>query len=297
MVQTIYGFMKESDNSFCSRKKFEEILGYDLFDVMYNGPAERLNQTIYTQPAVLTASIMIWNYMKSFNPFGDLHIACVAGHSIGEYAALVASGCLSFESALRLIKVRAAAMAETSPDNGAMCALLGSDAQIVLQAIGQVCGVDEKLCTIANYNCPGQIVISGIREYVEKVRDAAISMGAKKGVMLSVSGPFHSPWMQPASERLEEAVSGVEFFTPQIPVVSNVTGDIADDWRTLLPLQIKSPVLWERSVQTMVDLGVDTFIEVGNGNVLTGISKRCVPDKTFISLQTSHDVAQFMQTV
>jgi [acyl-carrier-protein] S-malonyltransferase len=297
MGQTIYGFVDKfvGAQCFCTKQKFFDILGYDLFGVMFNGPAEKLNQTIYTQPAVLTASIMIWNYMKSFEQFNRLNIACVAGHSIGEYAALVASGCITLEDALRLIKVRAAAMAEASPSDGAMCAILGSDEETLRRVILQVCSEDKKLCAIANYNCPGQIVISGIRAYVEKVRDAAIAMGAKKGVMLSVSGPFHSPWMQPASERLEEAVSDVDFSPTQIPVVSNVTGNVANDWQTLLPLQVKSPVLWNASIQAMVNLGVNVFVEVGNGNVLSGISKRCAPDKTFISLQTFDDVTHFMK--
>ncbi|MDR0631006.1 MAG: ACP S-malonyltransferase [Holosporales bacterium] len=295
MARTIY-----DHNITKTAELADRIFGSKLTDVMFNGPAEKLNQTRYTQPAILTASVMILEYMRSF---GEVDVICAAGHSIGEYSALVAAGVMSFETALSLVKIRADAMDEASPKNperdtplGAMSAILGGDVDILSEIINDLCSDDELLCSIANYNCPGQIVITGLREYVEQVCERAISNGAKKGVMLPVSGPFHSKWMQPAAERLTHALAAIRLEPPNFPVISNVTGQptALEDVKKLLPRQVVAPVRWSDCMETMVKLGADTFIEIGSGNVLSGISKRCAPDKTFVSLQTTSDVEAFM---
>jgi [acyl-carrier-protein] S-malonyltransferase len=287
--------------------KANEILGYDLSEIMFCGPAEILNKTQYCQPAILTANVMIWDAFVRRN---GVVPSCVAGHSVGEYAAFVASGAMSFEVALHLIKIRAEAMDKASPKDasgepaGAMCAILGADKDVVARAIreyfdeegsvntggedGQGQGGEDKRCSIANYNCPGQVVITGLYEDVVAVREVAIGLGAKKGIMLPVSGPFHSKWMQTAAEHLRRAASSVQIFVPKIPIISNVTARpilTPEEIRGLIPIQVTSPVLWEDSIATMVDMGVCTFIEIGNGNVLTGISKRCAPSMSFISVQ------------
>jgi [acyl-carrier-protein] S-malonyltransferase len=180
-----------------------------------------------------------------------------------------------------------------------MCAVLGSDVDILAEIIGDVCDGDESLCSIANYNCPGQTVITGLREYVDKIRELAMSRGAKKCVMLPISGAFHSKWMQPATERLTHALTDMTLGSPTIPIISSVTGQpvASDSIKTLLPTQVMAPVRWSDCMATMVEMGADVFVEVGSGNVLTGISKRCAPEKTFISLQTANDVEAFMSAM
>ncbi|MDR1207719.1 MAG: ACP S-malonyltransferase [Holosporales bacterium] len=294
MAKTIY------DRGFTQTVKIaDRVFGSSLTDVMFNGPEDQLNQTIYTQPAILTASVMIWEYVQSF---GALNIICAAGHSVGEYSALVAAGVMSFEVALSLVKIRASAMAEASPRDpsgaplGAMCAVLGGELDVLAKIINEVCHEYESLCSIANYNCPGQTVITGLREHVDKVRDIAISRGAKKCVMLPISGAFHSKWMMSATERLSDELADMNFEKPTFPIISSVTGKriASDSLNILLPTQVIAPVRWSECMDTMVKMGADVFIEVGSGSVLTGISKRCAPEKTFISMQTANDVETFM---
>jgi [acyl-carrier-protein] S-malonyltransferase len=307
MAKTIYeGFSRAIAD------EASAILGYDIADIMFNGPAETLNQTQYSQPAILTASVMILDAIahikgpqilaasKERGRFAaGARLACVAGHSVGEYAALVASGCVSFETALKLLQVRGRAMDEASPKDasgaalGGMCAILGLDADAIGRIIREHCDDDEQRCAIANCNCPGQIVITGLKADVDAVGNAALASGAKRAVQLSVSGPFHSKWMQPAADRLLAEFAAVALENPQIPVISNVTAQpmtSKDDVRRLMPKQVISPVLWEDCVHTMGDMGVERFFEIGNGTVLSGISKRCIQDKTFVSIQNLDDV-------
>jgi [acyl-carrier-protein] S-malonyltransferase len=296
MAKTIYDCRFTKTAELANR-----VFGNHLTDVMFNGPEDTLTQTTYTQPAILTASVMIWEYIKSF---GKLNVTCAAGHSVGEYSALVAAEVISFETALSLVKIRANAMDEASPRDpkngtplGAMCAILGTETDVLIEIITNVCHEDELLCSIANYNCPGQAVITGRREYVEQIRDIAITRGAKKGVMLPVGGAFHNKRMQPASDQLAHALVDMKMEPPKFPVISNVTGQqtALDNLKTLLPAQVVAPVRWSACMNTMVEMGANVFLEVGSGNVLTGISRRCAPEKTFISLQTADDVDAFMR--
>jgi [acyl-carrier-protein] S-malonyltransferase len=282
-------------------KMINEKVNFPLLDMMFNGPIEKLNQTKYTQPAAFIASIMLLLTLEKF--CGEAFwkdVVCVAGHSVGEYAAMVASGCLSIEDALDLIKVRAIAMEESSPKNdqnepiGGMHAILGCNKEIIEEIIEKNYAKDAKRCAIANYNCPGQIVVTGLlEEGINVACQLALEHGARKHVRLNVSGPFHSQWMEPARLRLMDMISNIMFSQCKVPVISNVNAQAitsTEDFNRLIPLQVISPVRWEECVNTMVRMGVDTFVEIGAGKVLSGISRYCAPDKCFISIQTIEDV-------
>ncbi|MDR2464310.1 MAG: ACP S-malonyltransferase [Holosporales bacterium] len=281
-------------------ERINEKFDIPLLDIMFNGPIEKLNQTKYTQPAIFIVSVTLLHTLEKFckEAFWK-NVVCVAGHSVGEYSALVASGCLQLESALELVRIRAIAMEEASPKDdqntslGSMSAILGCDKKIIEEIIVEHCSSNTKRCTIANYNCPGQIVITGLLDDVETVCSRALECGAKKCVKLNVSGPFHSQWMETASKRLKEAIEDITFATCKVPVISNVTAHAmttAEDFKRLLPIQVTSPVMWNECMDTMVKMGVDTFVEIGSGKVLSGISKHCATDKRFISIQTAEDI-------
>lgn len=284
-------------------EKANHSLGYSLTNLMFYGPSEKLNQTRYTQPAIFITSVMLLKALEAFygNNFYS-KIFCVAGHSIGEYAALAATDSLPFNQLLDLIQTRAIAMEEASPKDqmglpkGVMCALLGVDKEKLVPLIKEQFGEDPYHCVIANDNCPGQVVITGIREDVEKIRDIALEQGAKKGVILPVSGPFHSAWMQPAVDILCEKLKHLTLKNCRMPLISNVTAQpitLASDLKNFIPQQVASPLRWQESIDTMVKMGINTFVEVGNGQILTGISRRCAPKSHFLSIQTSEDVRQF----
>lgn len=276
----------------------DDLLGYRLSTLMFEGPVERLNTTRFTQPALFVTSVMILKAWEALYPQARAQIACVAGHSVGEYAALVAAQVLPFEEALALLSTRAEAMekacpvAEDGQPLGAMCAILGGDLEALIKHLQ---GYDPKRCALANDNCPGQVVITGQREDVETVRDWAVEQGARKGVMLAVSGPFHSAWMAPAETALRTESEGKTFATATVPLISNVTSEAVTEpevIKALLPRQVVSPVRWRQSLATMQALDAKTFIEMGCGQVLTGLAKRTVEGQ-FLSLQTAEDLRAF----
>lgn len=295
MGQSVYHAFPEA-RALISRAN--AVLGYPLEKLLFEGPIERLNQTAFTQPALFVTSVMTLLALKSQHP--ALCPTCVAGHSVGEYAALVASGVLSFEDALALIMVRAQAMDDASPKNvegepeGAMCAILGGNLATLTEHLNATFAKHPERCALANDNCPGQVVLTGRRPDVEEVRDWAMEHGARKGVMLSVSGPFHSCWMRPAEDALRAQVEHLSFHEANPPLISNVTAHpvtSAATLKDLLPKQVTSPVLWRESMETMRNLGVETFIEVGPGKVLSGLAKRCIPEARVFSIQTAEDIA------
>lgn len=276
----------------------DSVLGYPLSQIMFEGPMEQLSQTIYTQPAIFTASMMA---LAAYREHSGEEPSIVAGHSIGEISALCAAGCLGFTDALRLVNVRAQAMNMASPTNpdgtagGAMCALLGLDIEEVMQVVAGVNGE----CYIANDNCPGQTVISGERAAVEAARDAAINAGAKRGVMLAVSGPFHSPYMRPAAEAVGHFLATITFQDATIPVVSNLTAQPTTDARTLkqnLISQIHSPVRWRESAERIEAAGVGYAVEAGNNKILAGLFKRCTPDLPVFPLQNPTDLTALLES-
>lgn len=254
----------------------DEALGFSLSNLIFEGPETELKQTSNTQPALLTASTAL---LEAFKEKG-IHADYVAGHSLGEYSALVAAGVLTFTDAVQIVRARGQYMEEAVPGGqGAMAAVLGADRE----ALGGLCReVSESghAVELANINCPGQIVISGVKEGVAAVSERVKEAGGKRAIALEVSGPFHSSLMKGAADKLADKLSTVTFSPASIPVVANVTARPAEDgqFQELLTTQVYSPVLWEDSVTWLIAQGVDTFIEIGSGNVLTGLIKKT--DKT-----------------
>lgn len=246
-------------------EKANEILGFRITDIMFQGTAEELKETKVTQPAVFLHSVILAKTLENFKP--DM----VAGHSLGEFSALVANGALSFEDGLKLVSQRALAMqkaCEMKPST--MAAVLGLDDKIV----EDICTTIDGIVVAANYNCPGQLVISGEFSAVEKACEAMKIAGAKRALLLPVGGAFHSPMMEPARSALAIAIEATTFATPTCPVYQNVTATAvssADDIKKNLIIQLTAPVRWTQSVQQMIKDGATRFIEVGPGKVLVGL--------------------------
>ncbi|WP_144509286.1 ACP S-malonyltransferase [Bacillus sp. FJAT-22090] len=264
----------ESDKE--SKKYYEqadEVLGFSLSSIMLEGPAEELTKTYNAQPALLTTSTMVARKLVEAGISPDY----TAGHSLGEYSALVASNVLSFEDAVLLVHKRGLFMNEAVPaGEGAMAAILGLDKEALNEVTKKV-SENGNTVQVANLNCPGQIVISGTAAGVEEASVKAKEAGAKRAIPLVVSGPFHSELMRPAAEQLDAAISSIDLKEAVIPVISNVTASSVTEAATiknLLVEQLYSPVRWEESVQQMIELGVTVFIECGPGKVLSGLVKK-----------------------
>lgn len=244
-----------------------DILGYDLQKLCFEGPQEELTDTRHAQPALLTVGVLHWLQAQSDGIVAQM----TAGHSLGEYAALVAAGALSFESALRLVQQRAELMA--GAPHGAMAALIGLADDKVLDVLQNT----EGTVVAANFNSPGQIVISGAPEAVENAMSAAKSAGAKMTVKLQVSGAFHSPLMQEAGAQMSQLIEAAPFHDAQIPVYQNTTAKPATsaaDLKTALRDQMTNPVRWTQTIQNMITDGAGQFYELGPGNVLAGLVRR-----------------------
>ncbi len=251
------------------------ILGYDVAQLCFDGPAERLNLTEHTQPALLVSSAAA---LKALEPAG-LQPAAVAGHSLGEYSAIYAAGGLSFRDAVGLVQKRGRYMAEAvPPGTGLVAALLGLSADAVKAACEEAATVG--VVAAANFNSPGQVVIAGEKAAVERAIEIAKARGCKKAIPLPVSVPVHTPLMQRAADRLSVEFDGVTWRDLTVPLVNNAEAVVlqrSEDIRSSLIRQLPSSVRWEESVQTMARLGVTTFVEIGPGTVLTGLVKRIVP--------------------
>ncbi|MGG5505384.1 MULTISPECIES: ACP S-malonyltransferase [unclassified Myroides] len=249
-----------------------DILGFNITDIMFEGTAEQLKETKVTQPAVFLHSVILAKTIENFKP------EMVAGHSLGEFSALVANGTLAFEDALRLVAQRAMAMqkaCEITPST--MAAVLGLEDAIV----EQVCSEIEGVVVAANYNCPGQLVISGETTAVEKACDKLKEAGAKRALLLPVGGGFHSPMMEPARTELAAAIEATTFNQPTCPVYQNVPAAAVNDPEVIknnLIVQLTAPVKWTQSVQQMIADGASSFTEVGPGKVLTGLIKKIDKD-------------------
>ena len=255
-------------------RRFEEAseaLGFDLGEVVGNGPAERLNQTEVTQPALLTAGVAlldVWRRRNGAEP------EIVAGHSLGEYSALVAAGSLQFATAVVLVHERGKSMQGAVPaGQGAMAAILGLNDEVVEECCREVDGI----VTPANYNSPGQVVIAGAADAVANAIDACKARGARRAVPLDVSVPSHCALMAPAGETLAELLAEADIRDPRIPVVQNHSAAVATDRATIrdnLLRQLVSPVRWSASIRTMAGSGAGVFVECGPGNVLAGLARR-----------------------
>ncbi len=256
------------ENSELAKSLFEkanEILGFRITDIMFEGTAEELKETKVTQPAIFLHSVILAKTIENFKP------EMVAGHSLGEFSALVANGVLSFEDGLRLVSQRALAMqkaCEIQPST--MAAVLNLDDKIV----EDICASIDGIVVAANYNCPGQLVISGEYKAVELACEKMKEAGAKRALILPVGGGFHSPMMEPAREKLAKAIENTVFSTPICPVYQNVTATAVSDSAEIkknLITQLTAPVKWTQSVQQMIKDGATLFTEVGPGKVLAGL--------------------------
>lgn len=250
-------------------EKANEILGFRITDIMFSGSDEELKQTKVTQPAVFLHSVI-----QTIVLGNDFEPAMVAGHSLGELSALTAAGALSFEDGLKLVCKRALAMQEACElQQSAMAAVLGLADEVVEKICNDV-NAQGDIVVAANYNCPGQVVISGTVQGVNKACEALKAAGAKRALPLNVSGAFHSPLMQPAKEELEKAINGTTFNTPRCPVYQNVDAQphtSPEEIKTNLIAQLTAPVRWTSAITNMINDGATEFIECGPGNVQQGL--------------------------
>lgn len=266
--------------------KASELAGFDMKKICFE-ENEEINITEYTQAAMLTVSVAILAAMKEQSfPWADI----TAGLSLGEYSALVASGIMSFEDSCRIIRKRGIYMQEAVPQGlGGMTAVLGLDYQVIEDVLATV---TNGIVQIANYNCPGQIVISGEIAAVEKAGELLKKAGAKRVVPLKVSGPFHSSMLEPAGEKLYKELETIKINSIRIPYIANVTAQVVDDpadVRGLLKTQVSSSVRWQQSIELMISMGVDTFIEIGPGKTLSGFMKKIDRNKKTMNIATMED--------
>jgi [acyl-carrier-protein] S-malonyltransferase len=252
-----------------------DALGYDLWALVQNGPAEDLNQTHRTQPALLASSVAIW---RVWQEQGLAQPALVAGHSLGEYSALVCAGVIDFKEAIKLVELRGQLMQEAVPAGvGAMYAIIGLDDESIAKACEEA--AQGEVVSPVNFNSPGQVVIAGNKAAVERAGALCKEAGAKRALPLPVSVPSHCALMKPAAEKLAVALEAIEFNAPSVPVINNV--DVAAETdpakiKDALVRQLHSPVRWTEGVEKMSDQGVEKLLELGPGKVLTGLTKRIV---------------------
>ena len=260
-------------------------LGYDLWALTQEGPAELLNQTDKTQPAILTASVALWRLWQAE---GGAQPAFVAGHSLGEYSALVAAGSLAFADAVKLVELRGQLMQQAVPaGQGGMAAILGLDDDTVRAACAEA--AQGEVVSAVNFNAPGQVVIAGAAAAVARAIEACKARGAKRAMALPVSVPSHCELMRPAAEKFAAAVEGIAWQVPQIAIVQNASAQVPADLAVLkqdLLQQLYSPVRWVESVALLAERGVTELVECGPGKVLGGLNKRCAKGVNTHNLDT-----------
>ena len=263
-----------------------EALSFDLWHLVSQGPMEKLGLTEYTQPAILTASVALYRAFTEFNAFQP---SAGAGHSLGEYSALVSAGTLSLADGVRLVRQRGAAMQDAVPVGvGAMAVVMGLADGVVTDTCNSISSTDSFVDGV-NFNAPGQVVIAGHAAAVEAAVAALKDAGARRAVSLPVSAPFHTPLMKPAAEAMQQAFEDVNWSTPQYPVVSNVDGSLqtnVNSIRESLVKQISAPVLWTKCMATLRESGCNHFVECGPGSVLSGLSKRIDKSIPIKSIET-----------
>lgn len=270
MLSTLAAEFSEVEATY---REAAEVLGYDLWDIVQNGPADKLNSTDITQPAMLAAGVAVWRVWQAR---GGAQPVVLAGHSLGEYTALVCGGSLAFTDAIKLVAERGRLMQVAVPvGTGAMAAVLGLEDDVVRQACSDAAA--GEVLEAVNFNSPGQVVVAGNKAAVERVVDVAKERGAKRALLLPVSVPSHCALMQPAADQLASVLKDVAIQAPSIPVINNA--DVAspnepDAIRDALVRQLYSPVRWVETIQKMASDGVDRLIECGPGKVLVGLNKR-----------------------
>ncbi|MEM8700491.1 MAG: ACP S-malonyltransferase [Pseudomonadota bacterium] len=274
---------------------FDEVdaaLGQKLSDIMWNGPEDALTLTANAQPALMAVSLATMRVLEAKGLDLTSSVAFVAGHSLGEYSALAAAGSLDIATTARLLRVRGDAMQNAVPVGaGAMAALLGLDFELAAEIAEEA--AQGEVCQAANDNAPGQVVVSGHLAAVERAVEIAKAKGARRAVMLPVSAPFHCSLMAPAADAMSEALANAEIVSPAVPLVANVlAGPITDpaDIRARLVEQVTGTVRWRESVLWLASQGVDTFVEVGTGKVLTGMVRRISKESTGMAVNTPEDI-------
>ncbi|MCA8940395.1 MAG: ACP S-malonyltransferase [Planctomycetes bacterium] len=281
-------------------ERADEALGFGLSKLCFEGPAEELNRTDVSQPAILAHSWAVVEALKTSDKGMQLleNASASAGLSLGEYTALAAAGAIAWEDALRLVRARGTYMQEACDAKpSTMASILGLDREPLEAACASV--RDKGVCVLANFNADGQIVIAGDIEAINAACEAAKEAGAKRAIPLSVAGAFHSPLMEPARERLAAEIDGISIKDPEIPVVANVTAKpvtTADEARRLLVAQLTSPVMWADSMQLLVDEGYQAFYELGPGTVLAGLLKRVAREQTKVSIGSGADLNAFLES-
>ncbi|WPO98757.1 ACP S-malonyltransferase [Pseudomonas sp. HR96] len=267
-----------------------DALGYDLWALTQEGPAESLNQTDKTQPAILTASVALWRLWLAE---GGAAPAFVAGHSLGEYSALVAAGSLNLADAVKLVERRGQLMQEAVPaGQGGMAAILGLEDADVIAACAEA--ANGEVVSAVNFNSPGQVVIAGSKAAVERAIEACKARGAKRALPLPVSVPSHCALMKPAAERFAESVQAIAWQAPQIPLVQNVSAQVVRDLETLkrdLLAQLYMPVRWVETIQCLAAQGATRLVECGPGTVLAGLNKRCAEGVSTANINTPEAIA------
>jgi [acyl-carrier-protein] S-malonyltransferase len=271
-----------------------DLLGYDIAQLSFNGPQEELDKTVKTQPAILTLSFSIFRIvsLKGIRPL------YMAGHSLGEYSAITASGVIAFKDAVKIVEKRGQYMQEAvSEGHGLMAAIIG----LGRDKVNEICkSVQNGYVSPANYNCPGQIVIAGERGAVEEAIRYAEEIGAKKAIRLAVSVPSHCRLMEGVSKRLSQLFDNIRFNHAEIPIVNNADARIIEnpeDIRDSLVRQLSSPLLWEDSIRLMVNSGVDTFIELGPKKVLNGLIKRIVEDVRVFNIEDTKSLEETVSSL
>lgn len=273
-----------------------DVLGYDLWDLGQNGSQEDINLTERTQPLLLTASVAVWRVWCAQNGAAPAYLA---GHSLGEWSALVCAGVVDFAAAVKLVQQRGKFMQEAVPaGQGAMAAIIGLADEAIVQACTDA--AQAEVVAPVNYNSPGQVVIAGHSAAVERAMTACKEAGAKRALPLPVSAPFHTSLMRPAAERLEAQIQATVFQAPEIPVVHNVTARAESDpevIKALMVEQIYSPVRWVECIQTLRAQGVETTLECGPGKVLSGLNKRIDKSLATLAMETPDELATALESV
>ena len=295
------GMGKALANEFpAAQAVFDEVddaLGQKLSAVMWDGPEEDLTLTENAQPALMAVSMAVMRVLEEGGFVLAERVSHIAGHSLGEYTALAAAGSFSLSDAARLLKTRGQAMQKAVPvGQGGMAAILALDSDTVSTIAAQV-ATDAEICSVANDNAPGQIVISGAAEAIERACTLAKEKGAKRAVPLPVSAPFHCSLMAPAADTMAAALADVTINPPVVPLVANVTAaptSNPDEIRTQLVAQVTGLVRWRESVAWLGAQGVTELVELGAGKVLTGLARRISPDMNTITLNTAEDIAAFL---
>ncbi|NKI60382.1 ACP S-malonyltransferase [Labrenzia sp. PO1] len=277
----------------------DEALGQKLSDVMWTGPEETLTLTANAQPALMAVSLATMRVLEARGLDLAGSVSFVAGHSLGEYSALAAAGSLDIATAAKLLRVRGDAMQDAVPaGQGAMAALLGLEFDVAAE-VAEAAAQGE-VCQAANDNAPGQVVVSGHLAAVERAVEIAKARGARRAVMLSVSAPFHCSLMGPAADKMAEALANAEIRSPVVPLVANVLArpiTDANEIRDRLVQQVTGTVRWRESITWLADNGVDTFVEVGTGKVLTGMVKRIAKEATGMAVNSPEDIDALMEKI